>query len=356
MADSGYAVVQQDNDWIKAYRSLRTHPVVGFLNHDGTVRKGKVVCETMAWLDMCMEANWRDRRVSAEGKMALIERGQLIGGRKKLAARWGWSEDKVRHFFKRLLADGMIEISHQNEGKIAQQSRSKDTHINPQMKTRHPNIVTICNYSVYQAAVEIEDLLNTQINTQATPKQHPLPKKERKEDISPSETTSLQEIPDRLAAAEGDLTPDRIVWGNCAKWLAQKTGKTDRAVKGLIGRWLKIVTHEELLEAFRSARRTGIEDPVPYITAIVSRAEKVLHEKCRRENGRLVVVNGFKAELEQILGASDLDRNLDRINGFIPQAMVGVDLEARIRSEAIKLADIKRSWDRRNTTAEMKLL
>lgn len=197
MAVVGHNGGPQDSDWIRAYRSLRTHPVVGFLNPDGTVRRGKVVCETMAWLDLCMEANWRDRQVTNRGKVVLIERGQLLGARRWLSARWGWTEDKVRHFLTRLQADGMINLEGVKKEKIAPETRGNDTQSNTQKRAHFANTITICNYNIYQTVCELDEALSTQKKPQTTPKQPPHLKKERK-DISPNGDSSPK---------QGDLLP-----------------------------------------------------------------------------------------------------------------------------------------------------
>ncbi len=173
-----------------------------------------------------------------------------------------------------------------------------------------------------------------------------IPQKESLKNLPKKESSLRSDSPPAEAVEE--LTPERMIWGKCAQWLIRKTGKPDRQVKALIGKWLKIVTHVELLEHFRACRDSGA-DPIPYLTAIVMRAEKTLMERCRRENGRIVAVNGFRQELETLLGGRDLQRSLDRINGNIPQHIVGSNLEAKVRSEIIKLVDIEQSWERRST-------
>lgn len=172
-------------------------------------------------------------------------------------------------------------------------------------------------------------------------------KKQGKKKESSLRSDSPPATPDGELPLDDEATPDRLIWGNCAKWMAKKTGKTDKQVKSLIGRWLKVVTHAELHAAFRACRAAGA-DPETYISAIVFRAEKIAMESCRRENGRLVAVNGFRQELETLLQGRDLSRTLDRVNGSIPQHVVGLDLEAKVRSEVIKLVDIEMSWERRN--------
>ena len=133
----------KNRDWIAVYRSLRTHPIIGFLNPDGTRKKGAVVCETMAWVDLCMQANWKDLREDNKGHPVIVERGQLQGGRNWLADRWGWSEKKVRVFLKKLTNDKMIILG-PAKGPTERPTRKNTT-----------NIITICNYDIYQTSIEI---------------------------------------------------------------------------------------------------------------------------------------------------------------------------------------------------------
>jgi hypothetical protein len=184
----------QDADWIRAYRSLRTHEVVGFLNPDGSRRKGATVCETMAWLDLCMEANWRDRRVNNRGKVVLVERGQLLAARAWLASRWGWTEDKVRWFLRKLQSEDMISLGSAKMPVSPQFEHSSGTQSNTQKRAHHANALTICNYNIYQTLRELSDYLSTQSDTQSTPNQHPHLKKERK--IYPTDTTYPTDMSD----------------------------------------------------------------------------------------------------------------------------------------------------------------
>lgn len=157
-----------------------------------------------------------------------------------------------------------------------------------------------------------------------------------------------------VAPSEPELElddPGKRVWGKCVPWLIEETGKPDRTIRPLVGRWQKTLTHHELLQAFRSAAKAKKAnpdlDPVAYIAKIVSEAKAVVEARCRRENGKIVVVNGFAAEIGDLLKGRDVQRTLDRINGKIPQHVVGIDLEAKVRSLAIELVDQEEGQDRR---------
>ncbi len=211
--------------------------------------------------------------------------------------------------------------------------------------SRHPTDTGSCEHPVSHRAGR-RYLTEPGVGIPESPEKKPGKKKEKKEESS-LRSDSPPAAPDGELPMDEEMTPDRIIWSRCAVWMAKKTGKPDAQIKRIIGKWLKAVTHYELLAAFRSCRESGATDPVPYISAIVHRAEKVALERCRRENGRLVVVNGFRQELEELLGGRDLTRTLDRINGNIGQHVIGLDLEAKVRSEAIKLLDIEADWARR---------
>ena len=155
-------------NWLAISREIRFHPIVGFLKPDGTPKDGVTVNESNAWIDLLCEANWRDREVNNAGKVMLIERGQLMAARAWLSRRWGWSEDKVRWYLKKL----------ENAGMITPAKTQNHTQSNTQKKAHFANVITICNYKLYQTLRELEGLLNTQPNTQSTPNQHPHHNKE----------------------------------------------------------------------------------------------------------------------------------------------------------------------------------
>lgn len=101
------------------YRTVFEHPLfVGNADYIG------------AWISLISMAAYEPRTTSVDGKEVRLGRGQLIGGRKKLAEHWGWTEKKVRYFLGQLKSQKMIEMG--------------------QSKGRFANVVTICNYGKYQ--------------------------------------------------------------------------------------------------------------------------------------------------------------------------------------------------------------
>lgn len=355
-------LAKHDSGWIAVSRDMRDHPIVGFgqpvkaANPD----RGGAYSRAEAWLDLIMTAAWQQKKVCNKGRTILLKRGELQGARKWLAERWNWTEMTVRGFLDRLVGDQMIS--------------KNNSHSDGRLHGRSIGIISIENYDIYQVASDLDQLLRDGQTTTQQPLGNHLATTQQPESNKENKDTSEQELEDSSlrsesapaapgqaaddpppAIEEGDLSadelpPDRIVWGACAAWMVRKTGKAERSIKSLIGKWAKVLTYPELLTAFRACRDCGA-DPVPYISAIVGRAEKVAMERCRRENGRLVAVNGFRQELEQILLGRDLQRSLDVINGRIPQAVVGPDLEARVRSMAIEMVDRVTDQDRRYAEA-----
>lgn len=84
--------------------------------------------EREAWIWMIGEAAWKARRVRVGSAIVQLERGQLAFSMRFAAAKWKWSEARVRRFLKRLKSDAMID------------ARSD----------AHSTQVTICKYDEYQ--------------------------------------------------------------------------------------------------------------------------------------------------------------------------------------------------------------
>lgn len=158
------------------------------------------------------------------------------------------------------------------------------------------------------------------------------------------------------ADASAPESADKVLWGKAAEWLAEKTGKPldgKGGIRSIIGKWQKTLTPYELLPIIRSAHAKHIPGNgiVAYVTAAVEKSRETLFERCRRENGRIVVMNGFRAELGEILAGRDLPRELDKINGKIGQHVIGVDLEARVRALALEMVDEDAKRDQRYRSA-----
>lgn len=177
-------------------------------------------------------------------------------------------------------------------------------------------------------------------------------KKEGKKEGRKKESSLRSDSPP--AAPDGSINQDDPawkVWNEVVPWIVEHSGKDAATVRKLVGKWVKTAIPIEFLPIARGAakKRLAGEALIAYIAGAVVEIGKVNHQKCHRENGRIQVFNGFRQELEALLAGRDLTRTLDRINGNIPQSAAGPDLEARVRSEVIKLMDIEADWARRNS-------
>lgn len=82
-----------------------------------------------AFLWLVARAAWKPVPFDINGKVIIIERGQLCTSRSLLAKAWGWSPSAVERFLTRLKTEQMIEQA-TGQGK---------------------SIITICNYEKYQS-------------------------------------------------------------------------------------------------------------------------------------------------------------------------------------------------------------
>lgn len=81
-----------------------------------------------AWFWIVSKACWKPTPYDVNGKVVVIERGQLCASRSQLAEAWGWSPSAVERFLTRLETEQMI-------GRVTGQGRT---------------IIKVCNYAKYQ--------------------------------------------------------------------------------------------------------------------------------------------------------------------------------------------------------------
>lgn len=84
--------------------------------------------EREAWIWLVGEAAWRPTRARVGRAIVTLNRGQLAHSTRFMAAKWKWSEARVRRFLARLKEDAMIGVK---TDALATQ-------------------ITICNYDAYQ--------------------------------------------------------------------------------------------------------------------------------------------------------------------------------------------------------------
>lgn len=84
--------------------------------------------EREAWLWLIAEAAWSDRRIRVGSAVVELSRGQTAHSLRFMAARWKWSEARVRRYLGRLKNDAMIDA----------------------VATQQSTQITICNFDKYQ--------------------------------------------------------------------------------------------------------------------------------------------------------------------------------------------------------------
>lgn len=138
--------------WVAVCIEVRDHPVVGMQLAPPPARDKNRHAQTpfAAWFDLIAEANVEDKEFNNKGKVMVIRRGQILAGRAFWSKRWNWTENAVRGFLSRLAQNDMIEFSHQSSGHSA-------------------NVITICNYDVYQPVRPAEKQTIHQSSTSQPP-------------------------------------------------------------------------------------------------------------------------------------------------------------------------------------------
>ena len=119
--------------WISLHRRIQ----------EGWIWEEKPFSKGQAWIDLLLEANYKDNRVPIGNELVEIKRGQKLWSILDMSERWGWSRKKVSNFLNLLETDGMIE----------------------QKRTTKYTILTVVNYDFYQSAEQ-------QKNNTGTSKEH----------------------------------------------------------------------------------------------------------------------------------------------------------------------------------------
>lgn len=108
--------------WVRLHRKIEENPIWMM----ETFSKGQ------AWVDLFLNANFKENTFSIRGNIVTVKRGQLGWSELTMAKRWRWSRNKVRRFLNWL----------ETEQQIKQQKNSLTT------------VITIINYDEYQNETE----------------------------------------------------------------------------------------------------------------------------------------------------------------------------------------------------------
>lgn len=138
--------------------------------------------EREAWIWLVGEAAWRPTRARVGRAIVTLARGQLAHSTRFMAAKWKWSEARVRRFLARLKEDAMIDVK---TDALATQ-------------------ITICNYDAYQKVGMPTDAEATQRrrSSDAEKKQG-----NKEEDTSSLRSDVAREEPDRPQSKKGTRLP-----------------------------------------------------------------------------------------------------------------------------------------------------
>ncbi len=109
------------SNWISLHRKIRCNPLFN---------QKRKFSRFEAWVDMLMEANYKEKKWLSGNEMIPVKRGSFITSELKLMDRWQWSKSKVRAFLKLL----------ENEEMIVKKTDTKRT------------TIFIVNYDYYQSA------------------------------------------------------------------------------------------------------------------------------------------------------------------------------------------------------------
>ena len=107
-----------DSNWIKLNRKIWENFIWDFDKPQ----------YAMAWIDMLLMANYKDKKILFDGKPIVVERGSFITSIVKLSERWNMNRRTVSRFLDLLQSDGMITY--------------KSTH--------KCTTVFVCNYNAFQ--------------------------------------------------------------------------------------------------------------------------------------------------------------------------------------------------------------
>jgi hypothetical protein len=191
--------------------------------------KNEPLTEREAWVWLIMQARWKACSYRAGDYVVSLARGQLAASVRFMAGAWQWTAARVQRFIERLKKMEMIRTK-------------TDTGV---------SIITICNYDKFQNGAEASDTGPIQDRYRTDT--------EKKKDVRKKEDTEA-------IASDASVDFAKAIFENGVRFLMDH-GSKPAAARSVVGKWRKTADDRDIFDAFAAAKREGVVDPVPWITA-----------------------------------------------------------------------------------------
>jgi hypothetical protein len=174
----------REGGFIVLHRRIRSWPLWHFMSAE----------QRMVWVQILLDANWKDSEAWMGTHRFTVKRGQLIHSERTLAKNAGVGRQVVRTTIEKLLTEGAITRHPVNIPEATHEA----THI--------PHILTVCNYSRYQDVPDDANPARNPTLTQSQPRGNP--------GVTPSEQVEQEEPvePKKTPAADAAWTRCNEVW------------------------------------------------------------------------------------------------------------------------------------------------
>lgn len=224
--------------WVCSYRSIWKHPYF----------KGNGM-RVAIWHWLLHHAAWKETPHKIGGSSITVKRGEVCFSQQQIQDETGASRKEVRGLIEWLISTGKASKIGANE------RANKGANVRANART----LLVIEKYEEYQSAPE--DGANERANKGADEG----PTKEQDKQINNSS------IEESAPSAPGETIEisilSKAVWDTGKTYLERHQVKSGGA---LIGKWLKAHSAIDLLSALEAAQKSGTQDPVPYITKVLS--------------------------------------------------------------------------------------
>jgi len=135
----------ENNSYIRLWRSIRHHPWL----------KGKPYWVRLLFIDLCLDAAWKDHDVEYHGKKFPLKRGQWIVSERDLARQYDQSQRMVHFWLDKLEKEQMIQcvtvFRRLTDNLLCVVSGHVSGNVSGHVSSG--TLVTICKYDSYQSKV-----------------------------------------------------------------------------------------------------------------------------------------------------------------------------------------------------------